>query len=418
MKYKHSLWALALSALAFCSCSQERVDGPDDNTQTGMVNVRGISVDDSQKEINDSRAVYPINDFIVDFYAEGQTRPAATYVYADMPGTVELPVGTYTVKVRSHDVKGAEWDRPYFAGQSEVFAITANHVTEVEPVKCVFASLKVSVVFGERLGKLLGDDAKVTVTANNSSLEYAPGETRGGFFAAVDGSTTLVAEFSGSVKGKLQTARRTYTDVTAGQHRIITFELGNDLPEPDRTGHANVNGLRIDVTCVDIPINAPVNPGGEETIDPGKKPGLGGDDTPDTPGADEITFTGNLSDGAVYNHTDFNAARPAKINIACTAGCSDVVVTIDSDVLTPSELENVGLAGKFALVADTHLSEALSGLGLPCGDQVKNSKSIDFDITAFMELLGVLGTSTNKFTLDVTDNAGNVKSITFTIKVA
>ncbi len=431
-KYQYIIVALGLS-LAFVSCHDES-PSDDGSVKRGTVSLMGLEVStvedvtDSEETVKGSKAVVDVSDYIIEFYKQGSSTPVNTYVFEDMPGTVELAEGVYTVSVRSHNLQKAEWEKPYFAGKSEEFRIVADELTEVPPITCTFQSLKVSVIFSEKLRAVMDSDVKVTVVANDEGrLEYLPSDQRAGYFATVDGSTTLVATFTGTVKGVNENIVRTYTDVKAGQHRIIKYDLGVELP----TGFITDGGLSIDVSYEDVSMNGTVNPGEEDVItgeeEPGTLPGIGGgdnpgsgdDDDPVTQGA--ISFSGTIENGATYYNTDFvdeggNVLKEAEVYITCAKGCADVAVNINSNTLTPDVLESVGLSADFSLVTSTQFFEALSGLGLPCGAEVEGvSSPIKFNITPFMALLGIYADGTNVFTLTVTDKEGNVEACRFTI---
>ncbi len=432
LKYQSAVWSLALGALTLASCSSEDFQGPD--TELGKVSLFGLDVSNVEKVMNDNagaaRAVYDVSEFIVEFYLQGSDTPCQTYVYGDMPGAVELPVGTYYAKVRSHNLQKAEWEKPYFTGQSAPFTISAGEITEVDPVVCTFSSLKVSIKFGPKLTAAAGNDVKVTVVANDEGeLTYAIDETRAGYFATVDGSTTLVATLSGTVNGYFEEGLvRTYTDVAAGQHRIITYELGAGVPTPDEpSGSIGTDGIQIDVTYEDENLTGIVDPGKEDVLPNEDEPGtlpdiLGGDepgpDTPPTPPVDDpITFSGTLTEHAdgIYINTEMTSK--ANVTINCANKCKDVSVKIDSDFLTADELQSMaGLPTEFSLTNPDYY-DAIASLQLPYGDAVINKDVIDFDITMFMSLLGAGKGSTNVFTINVTDNAGETDTITFTIKV-
>lgn len=417
MKIKYQTLLLP-AIIALAACSNEDFDGTTD--KTGSVSLVGVEVSNASEVINSqsapgSRAVTDVSGYIVEFYRRGDADAFRTYVYGDMPGAVELPEGVYYAAVRSHDLQKAEYERPYFRGQSDNFTITAGKITEVAPVKCTFQSLKVSIVFGEKLTAAMASDVKVTVVANDEGrLEFTPGRSTG-YFATIDGSATLVATFTGTVNGHYENFFTTYTDVAVGQHRIITYEVDDKLPMPDVPGGTvDGSGVKIDVTCEDVDLSADVDPGKEETLsgedEPGKLPNIGGEE----PGDDPITFGGTLENGHSYTSTEL-ASYVVTINVP--KGCKDVKVKIDSSSLTPDELENVGLASEFSLVNDSQYFEGLNDLGLPHGDGVLNQRTVNFDITGFMSLLAILGPSTSNFTLEVIDNDGNVASIMFTIVV-
>ncbi len=422
--YKGALLSLAL--LGMTSCEQKLEPGE------GKLNLSSLGLEIA----GTGRATVDVSNFIVDICQDGKAKPVQTFLFSKMPSVVALAPGEYYIDVRSHNLEKAEWDNPYYAGKSEKFQIVADDVTELDPIKCVFSALKVSVVFGPKLMNKIGSDVSVTVVANDEGrLVYTPGDTREGYFATIDGSTTLVAIFSGTVNGHKEEFSRTYTDVAAGQHRTITYEVGNDVPEPDApTGSVDqTQGISVDVSYVDEDMmNADVTGGNEDIIpDPGEKPGKlpelpdEGDDpnTPDqpdepTPAGPVFGFEGStLENGKTYFTDEFSDSKPAKLVIICPDGIASAKVTINSTFLTPEELENVGLTDKFDLCTDEALFEALGGLGFPVGDDIKGKTEATITITDFMDLLAVGGTSTSKFTFVVTDSKGVVKTSEFSINV-
>ncbi|MDE6512856.1 MAG: DUF4493 domain-containing protein [Muribaculaceae bacterium] len=427
MKLKYQA-ALLTAALSLGACSSDELIVGGGSSATGSVAKPGVEVSNVENVVKEagSRATYDVSNYIVDFYAVGQDAPYVSYKYSQMPGTVELPVGSYAAKVRSHNVEKAGWDCPYFAGTSAPFAIAADEITEVQPVKCVFSSLKVSVVFGPNLRKVLGDDVEVTVVANDEgSLVYTPSETRGGYFEALEGSVTIAATFEGTVDGQHLSLYKALADAAKGQHRIITYELGGTLPDPgEPTGSVDPDGIKIDMTYEDVDLSGAVDPGKEDTIgdddDPGKLPEIPGDGdeptppAPPTPGdEDAIEFGGTLSNGQTFTTTQLSEYT---VVVKAQSGIADMLVQIIStDGLTPEELTNVGLTDKFSLVNDEQYFEGLSGLGFPVGDEVRNQTELTLNITEFMPLLQVLGPNTAKFIMTVTDNAGNSLLLEFTI---
>lgn len=115
------------------------------------------------------------------------------------------------------------------------------------------------------------------------------------------------------------------------------------------------------------------------------------------------------------------------LTLRVPAGIRSLVVTIDSETLTPAELESVGLPATFDL-ADIRnsdkfptLVEALGtpqpdGLGFPINDDVRDQTELEFCITPFVPLLaGFQGL--HRFHLEVTDNDGASKKVTVSLNV-
>ncbi|MCM1310271.1 MAG: DUF4493 domain-containing protein [Bacteroides sp.] len=447
MKFKYQA-ALAAIALALGSCAADAMfdDGTGTSGKTG-INKPGVEVNNAEKVIKNapSRAAYDVSNFLLDFYRDGEAEPFMSKKYGDLNATIDLPAGDYTIGVRSHDVKDAEWDNPYFVGTSEKFTIVSEKITTVEPISCKFSSIKVTVKFSDKLREQLGDNVKVTVLVGQGKLVYTTAdENRGGYFAPLEGSTTMVVTFTGTVDGREETATRTYADIAAGQHRQITFNAGGELLTPDEPkGTMEVGGLSISYDYTDETLDGSVDPGKEEVIndgeaEPGQKPeipdpddpnkgdeptppGPGGDDTPDQPN-EPINFGGTLTDGCNVSCTELLDKGGYTVTIAVPNKIEDVVVEIISDDgLTQDILEGVQLTNKFSLVnpGTPVLESKIQGLGFPIKDDVYDKAEMNIDLTPFMAqpLLSMLngGNNSNTFVLNVTDQAGNKKTLTFTI---
>lgn len=108
------------------------------------------------------------------------------------------------------------------------------------------------------------------------------------------------------------------------------------------------------------------------------------------------------------------------IVVNANAGIKEFTVKINSDVLTPKELNNVGLCDVLNLTVPTasystvnpnfntsSIEGSLTGFGFPTGAAVLNQTSVEFSITQFLDLLSFTGAGTHHFVMTVTDNDGN-----------
>lgn len=117
------------------------------------------------------------------------------------------------------------------------------------------------------------------------------------------------------------------------------------------------------------------------------------------------------------------------IVVTAAAAIKDFSVQIVSEVLTPSELGNVGLCDVLNLAVPTdsystvnenfdtsNIAQTLTGLGFPIADAVKGQTSVEFSITQFLDLLALTGAGKHDFIMTVTDNEGNVTVKTLMIE--
>lgn len=419
-----SLLAAAVLTVSMTGCSDDP-DYPVNGDAVGRLSLEDLGVTVSTDETELSRADGDIDTsaYLVTITDnEGTVRYESTM--ADRQEVIVLPVGqNYTVSVRSHEVQNAEWEKPYYMGTKQ-FDIKENEITSIGTVVCRFSSVRVSVRYSEKLQRMMHDNCSVNITCSetNTSLEFSKTETRSGYFKALEGSTTLVAEFRGTVNGTNVNLRRAFTDIAAGQHRIITFDVKDiDSEVPDEMGYIDLGGegqgqkvgeglyLVSSVTNVDVNGNIDTDeesgdnkrPGSDEDI---KDPD---DPTPPTPSTEYISFETGMK---------FGEPQP-------TAGADGIVtISTNSDTECPDNtiqnlrvkiipggskfmeaLTSVGMPLEFDLanVPDNEL-DIYTGFGFPVNDGVKGQTSVLFDITQFVPLLNAYP-GNHSFEISVTD---------------
>lgn len=419
LKFLNILMIIAVTAgLAAC-------DGdinPNPAKPTGQVRLRtmAIEVNNAEKVVSRAADAVDVSGFLVDINStDGKTQ--MQYKYADLPEVLTLPVGDYSVQVRSHLVQSAEWDRPYFTGTA-TFSITADGITELQPVVCTFASLKVTIKYTDRLKQLMGSDCKVTVMAGTDGrLDYTADEQRAGYFAVVPGSNTLVAVFNGTVGGAMTTASKSYNAVEAGQHLILTFDAKTGNPAvPDEYGTVSPNGITVDISVVEVDLRGNID--SAEDIITGQRPGTDPDEpvTPPQPSVDAIKFSS--SDVKFNEDTDYTQPNGIDgssyvVHITSTEGIAHLNVTINSSDQNFLDAVSDLLPLSFDLANPGEYDEAFQSLGFPTGSQVAGAKAIDFKITDFIPLLSAFP-GTHSFKLNVVDAKGNsaTRTLTFLAK--
>lgn len=384
MKNKILTTITLLAGLSLATGCSEDINYPTEKTGRVALSSLGVEVENAETVIGRGRATVDLNPFIVTIYDEAGAQKEQ-WTYGQMPEIFELPVGKYKVDIKSHEVQKSEWDHPYFAGSRE-FEIFDGEITELENVVCKFASLKVTIRFTDELREAMGDDVQVKVVANDAGeLVYTPDETRAGYFEVIEGSMTLAATFSGDVKGYNENFTKTYTDVAAGQHRIITFSLRNHAVVPDpETGYIDpTNGINVDTKVEDENIGGSVNPG-EEPEEPGNRPG-------------EEHFKENVK--MEY------AGGLLKVTAAEGLASLTLGLTTDNDELS-TELAAVNGVD---LAAPGAAASAVAAYGLPAADAVSGAKAVDVDFTALLAKAAEY-TGTHAFIVSGRDTKGAASS--------
>ncbi|MGM9872711.1 MAG: DUF4493 domain-containing protein [Muribaculaceae bacterium] len=372
-------------AIAFLGSCSESVDYPVTNTGQLALSSLGVEVDNAERVMGDnSRYTVDLNPFIVTIY-DDQDQKVEQWTYGTMPEIFSLPVGHYRVDVKSHEVAKAAWDEPLFEGSQE-FDIVNNEITEVNRVICKFASLKVTVNFNDDLRAVMGDDVKVVVEANDEGrLEFTPNETRAGYFAIVPGSTTMIATFTGTVKGYSEYICKTYTDIEAGQHRILNFTIKNNNVEPEEeVGYIDPStGINIDMSVTNEDLSGNANVGDEETLNPD-----------DRPGSNEV-FSEKVTIEYNENAKTLTVTAPDALSV--------LTLGIDSDnsdlVAALTDINGVNLANPGTAAS------AVATWGLPAASAVDGATSVVVDLTKIFEKCAEF-TGTHGITLSGTDTKG------------
>lgn len=423
-----SMLAAAGLMLGFGSCSDNPDYPLDKEKETGSVSLSELGVEVNLDEVVVSRAdEIDTSGFLVQIVnAEGESAYEATV--ASCNEVVTLPVADgYKILVKSHEVENAAWSAPYYYGEKS-FDIKANEITEIGTVNCSFANIRVSVRYSDALRNILGDDVNVLVkcSENGSELNFAASETRSGYFKALPASTTLAAEFEGTVQGQRARLVKALADVKAGQHRIITFDVRKpDTTIPDEFGGITVDGegtgvkldeglyLVVDVVNVDVNGNVTSEETGDSSAErPGKEdepvtppnPPIGEDD-PVKIESKGMSFTTPMKPSEV---TD------AKVDITAEKGIENLFVEIQPGGAEFAGILNdvqVPLNFDLAHTKDATERETMEGFEFPVDEQVYGQTYVQFDITTFVPLLDMYA-GEPKFVLTVVDKEGNRKSAT------
>ncbi len=407
---------LVVMGVSVTSCDKEEPFNNQEDGATGTVSFRKMLVEIRNEENVMRSTQVDVNAFIVTVTDSRTGEVKWEGTYGSMPEVMTLAVGNYKVKVNSADNPDAGWDSPYFEG-SQDFSITEGTISTVDPVVCKLANVKVTVIFDKELLAKMGSDCKVSVVAcDKGHLEFTPSETRSGYFKyiATPGSeSTLVATFSGTVDENYEENFRTYTAVAPGNHYKITYTLKGVNPNiPDQTGIVTP-GVYVDATVerVDMTVNVDVE---DDILKDDMRPGEEDPDNPPTPGnpTPDITASSGISFESPNTVTPGMEAV-VKVHSHAEGGLTGFTVDIESNTLTPQELEGVGLASHLDLVNPGQFAESLAGLGFPVnvGGQTDPDPMV---LTDFLPMLQALGAGTHKFVLKVTDANGTTdKTLTF-----
>ena len=177
---------LIASTLFFFACQQE------DNLAGGATGYLRLTVNEDMS--TNSRADVP-EDYkpgqiaVQIVNAEGETVEETEDWKLWQNKSIELPVGTYTIKASSNgwDGQAAGFDIPYYTGSKEVTITAGGEVNET--ITCTLANVKVTVNFDKALltkvhsvAATVDDDAVSNGASPTYSLSFESTETRSAYF--------------------------------------------------------------------------------------------------------------------------------------------------------------------------------------------------------------------------------------------
>ena len=428
--------AVALFAALLVGCNNENLSwGGEENpniSNKGHLSLSEMTVDcrvdESDPEVGvlstrATRASVDVSNFDCSIINENN-EVILSFKYSERPTeAIELATGDYIFKIQSGEVPAAAWDTPVY-GTVKPFKIVRKETTTLTEIVCSLMQIKVSITYAPDLLERLGDNTITTAIIGDNSLEFGLTESRAGFFLAPQVSNTIELRISGTYAAdktnfKPVEMNKEVRDVKAGQHSKVHFYI-----EHAAQGNINV-GVTIQdwVTDEIVPCNVADKITEEEwKEDTGND---GGNDNPGTTVEDpKVVWVGyNLSEWVtIEKGPSGEIATTGEIMVYANKGIKELIVQIESDVLTPALLGMIGLADVMNItypersydssnpsrVIDANLMKSmLSGdFDFPICDEVIGKTQVPFSITKFMGALNVEAGS-HKFHFTVTDNDDN-----------
>ena len=401
------LFSIFVFAL-FTSCDKEKVDYGVESDEQGELSFTGLSF-----SVNTEAATKAdTKDYKVYIYTSGN-EVVGNYAYSSLPKVVALKVGSYRIVVQSEEKMAECGDIPFYSG-SQSFEIKKNKVTDLEKIVCILTNTKVSVSVDDTFDGEIQSGYQVQVSNGGTGIysftEKDIKDKVAKYFNTDTHKSLAVVLIGKRPDGQVVRETSTIGNVKGGEWRNIKVSVVE-------TG-ALKSSLKIDSSLVEIKWDVKV-PVEDDVIEPDPTPNPDDPEEPvnpdPTPGESILTIVG---DGFNIDQPQTVAIGETKtiiVNINASQGLNNLFVTINSDKLTSSILEEVGLASSFDLANPGAYATGLKGLGFPVGSEVKGQSKIIFDITAFTPLLGLLGAGTHHFIIHAVDADGKDIEKTLTI---
>ena len=396
----------AAAAVAACGTKSALPEG------NGTLSLTAVQEGSYATKANDVLA-----DFVVDIErpSDGWTKHYDRYI--DIPQTISLGSGEYTLTVSSPEYRDAAWDLPYYSGTAN-FTIRVDELTPVN-VTARLQNMKVSFVLTDNFKNELSSYS-ITVTnasswtaadAGEKTLTWTSAtgdvEDKAGYFSVaplrvkVDGYRAIDNSESHS--------ELIIADVAAQDHHIITLDARV-------TGQVSGVAITIDPSVNDRESNVEVPGWDEVPVDGGDQPG---DEPGDEPGDDPQPSTAptmTWEANPTFAPTPIAAEMDVEIVIEAPEGIKDFVVDVDSNVLGETIAQMAGASYTYSpstpfrmdLINDTALIAQLGGM-IPTGEALENQTHVNFSLSQLVPLIMVYSPesgSQHTFTLKVTDNKG------------
>ncbi|MFV0581699.1 MAG: PCMD domain-containing protein [Parabacteroides gordonii] len=369
MKYYIFLY-LCLFSIILSSCDEDRNGVP-----TGVLYV-GVEEDNTlftkaQTEVsNESLQVIILK-------GEEDTLKVYNDYLAEVKGQrMVLPVGKYTVTIRSNGVDSVGWETPFYQGQEEV-EVKQGEITNAKIV-CNIANTKVSVVYGESVQQHF-IDYQTVVSNSSDSLIFTRDEYRSGFFTPEKLTVKLNLVNN---DGNRFTMKRVYSDIQPQYHYIFKFTLADDGEDSEASADFDVT---VDKDSQEIEYNIFIK---EEDELFGK-------------GIPKLTLDGEFKDNILTLKKEEDAVIPkALLKLSVPNGIQSVHLKTFSWQFEGSLFDQTNWPVNFPVI-----------------DLSKNEQIIDF--SSLIEFLQPEGTKTSmhKFVLSVSDNLYQEEEITFSFEI-
>lgn len=410
MTMKKIALLLCLSALTAVTVSCNNDNKPEPSQGAGQVKVGLKPTGEFVVVTGKADAAPSLDKFSLKIKNKADGKPFSEYSsYADVPDILTIPAGDYTIESYNGVEKPADFDSPYYYGQTD-FKVEISKLTEVEVV-CQLKNVKVTVGYTDAF-KAGVRDAVVTVDNRHASQEgflpYSIDEQRAGYFSVpADGKLEVIARGIRISDGGVINKAFYITSVQSRQWHKITIDF--------TTSGSTDQSIKIDVTTDDKNQDV-VIPDDDDIINGGNNNGNWEDDpiTPDpdpTPDPTQtITMTGkgfSIDSPLVLTDAQVEGTVEVDVDLAVTDGIAQLWVTIDSPTLTPEVLASIGIPQTFDMAnleSNPDLAAALRLVGLIGNEPLRGMTSYKFSVGVFMSMFE--SPKDHVFTIRVVDAKG------------
>lgn len=430
-----ALSTAAILSLASCEMKNELTGSLVDKQDMGSVEL-GISV---KQPVSQTRAEETVatNNFPVTIQGTSAETADVLKEYAtldEVPSTISVPVGNYTVSSHTPGELQKKMENPYYAGSTDI--TVSKGITSEVNVVCRMANSRIQMKYGDDFKAAFStwtitvdDGTETALSYTESDLNPAPVYWHFG-----DNITSITVNIRAvTVQGNSVSERRVFKkEDAADKYEEVgdAFTGGDALEINMGTVESSTGELTgIDITTnitfedesesVEIPTTDPdEGDGGDEGQEPG------GDPEPPTGGA----VTLNLPADVTYSKSAGDAPANADAYIASEAGLDKIIVTItagnDAFQAILVELKMSGQSflaenGGVNLIDNEDFGNLVATVGSSA--PTNGTKEYTFPIGAFFTFLDMTGVTDSgkqhEFHITVTDKNGEEASGVFKVTI-
>lgn len=418
-----ALSTAAILSLASCEMKNELTGSLVDKQDMGAVEL-GISV---KQPVSQTRAEETVatNNFPVTIQGTSAETADVLKEYAtldEVPSTISVPVGNYTVSSHTPGELQKKMENPYYAGSTDI-TVSKGITSEVDVV-CRMANSRIQMKYGDDFKAAFStwtitvdDGTETALSYTESDLNPAPV-----YWYFGENITSITVNIRAvTVQGNSVSERRVFKkeDAADKYEEVGDAFTGGDALEINM---GTVESSTGELTGIDITTNITFEDESESVEIPTTGPGGG----PEPPIGGDVTL--NLPADVTYSISAGNAPASADAYIASEAGLDKIIVTITAgNDAFQAILVDLTMDGQSFLAENGGVNlidnEDFGNLVATVGSSAptNGTKEYTFPIGAFFTFLDMTGATDSgkqhEFHITVTDKNGEEASGVFKVTI-
>lgn len=401
-----ALCAMSIIALASCELKNELLGNTTEKTEEGLLEL-GVAV---KQPGGQTRAEVSTDDFPVTITGKPGTATADVTVnfesVKDLPLSISLPVGEYTVTSHTNKEFKTQMDEPYYGGSADL-TITKG-ITSKTTVTCKMKNSRVQLKYGTDFTNsfsswniTIDDGNSNTLVHTEKNASPAPK-----YWNFADNAVTAIKV---NIRAKTQSGNsvnesRTFkkSDVAENYEEVTDYFSGGDALEINMGATTSSTG---NVTGVTIKTDITFEENGETVEIPTEGESSGGD-TPTPPSRDALTVTcigkktnndATKEDNVFETGVEYSIVNEdwptTDISISTPTGLKSLKVTIVGGnegfegICSDMEFTDYELVGESGEMLSAMLFEL--GVSLPMPET--NCTSYTFPVGQFYSMMNIYG---------------------------